>query len=75
MDDNNDGRDSDDDEESSAIIFIDMRQYRMMGSYFESHSDSVNCLASHPHNHDRLMSGGADALVNWFDLRSTNVFE
>uniref|UniRef100_A0A914V2G0 WD repeat-containing protein 89 n=1 Tax=Plectus sambesii TaxID=2011161 RepID=A0A914V2G0_9BILA len=67
-DSDSDDDDDDDDAVSSTIVVVDLQAKAQLGVYTESHSDAVNCLAFHPDDHDRLLSGGADGLVNWFRL-------
>ncbi|KAJ3582978.1 hypothetical protein NHX12_000049 [Muraenolepis orangiensis] len=63
-------------DEDSFLVFWDARspataggKGRPLGVYSESHSDDVTRVRFHPWDKDRLATGGADGLVNVFDLR------
>ncbi|XP_077477239.1 WD repeat-containing protein 89 [Stigmatopora argus] len=59
------------DGEDSFLVFWDSRKAGAppLGVYSESHADDVTQVRFHPRDKDRMASGGADGLVNVFDLR------
>lgn len=46
-----------------------MRSTKLLGAYWESHSDDITAVRFHPSQVYSLASGSTDGLVNVFNLR------
>jgi len=54
--------------EDAFLLFWDVRSEAMLGGYWDSFGMDVTSVKFHPTNPDRLATGGADGLINVFDV-------
>jgi len=54
--------------EDAFLLFWDVRSENMLGGYWDSFGNDVTSVQFHPTNSDRLATGGADGLINVFDV-------
>lgn len=54
--------------EDAYLLFWDLRSSKLMGAYWESHSDDVTTVKFHPTKPNLLASGSTDGLLNVYDL-------
>lgn len=55
------------------LLFFDTRcQRKLMGGYWQSHSDDISQVRFHPTLPDRLASGSTDGLINVYDISQDN---
>lgn len=54
------------------LLFWDIRSRKLLGGYWESHTDDITSVAFHPSECDTIASSSTDGLVNLFDLREPN---
>ncbi|KAK3930869.1 WD repeat-containing protein 89 [Frankliniella fusca] len=54
------------------LVFGDARSGKILGGYWESHSDDITQVAFHPNLSDSVASGSADGLINIYNLKSDN---
>jgi WD40 repeat protein len=59
-------------EEDSYVLFWDVRSTRLLGAYWESHSDDITTVNFSPVNGNKLATGSTDGLLNIFDLREAS---
>lgn len=59
-------------ENDAFLLFWDIRNAKILGGYWESHTDDVTTVLFHPTDSNKLASGSTDGLVNIYDLRETN---
>jgi WD40 repeat protein len=61
-------------DEDSFILFWDVRSggNKLLGAYWESHSDDVTAVRFHPEKFNSLATGSTDGLLNIFDLLQPN---
>ncbi|KAL1513269.1 hypothetical protein ABEB36_002698 [Hypothenemus hampei] len=50
------------------ILFWDVRNIKLLGAYWESHTDDITQIKFHPDNSNKLMSGSTDGLINIYNL-------
>lgn len=50
------------------MLFWDVRQQKLLGGYWESHTDDITQLKFSPRDNDHLVSGSTDGLINLYDL-------
>ncbi|KAF7271830.1 WD repeat-containing protein 89 [Rhynchophorus ferrugineus] len=50
------------------ILFWDIRNVKLLGAYWESHTDDITQVKFHPNNSNKLISGSTDGLINIYDL-------
>jgi WD40 repeat protein len=55
-------------EEDSYLLFWDIRSSKLLGAYWESHSDDVTAVRFHPSLTHSLATGSTDGLLNVFNL-------
>lgn len=55
-------------EDDSYLMFWDVRYAKILGAYWESHSDDVTAVRFHPSQVHSLSSGSTDGLLNVFNL-------
>lgn len=58
--------------EDSYLLFWDIRSSKLLGAYWESHSDDVTAVRFHPSQSHSLASGSVDGLVNIFNLMESS---
>ncbi|CAG7824662.1 unnamed protein product [Allacma fusca] len=58
-------------DEDSYVLFWDIRSTRLLGAYWESHSDDITTVNFSPVNGNKLATGSTDGLLNIFDLRES----
>jgi len=58
--------------EDSYLLFWDIRSSKLLGAYWESHSDDVTAVRFHPSQSNSLASGSTDGLVNVFNLMESS---
>ncbi|XP_064466572.1 uncharacterized protein LOC135377813 isoform X2 [Ornithodoros turicata] len=56
------------DEENAYLLFWDFRINKILGGYWETHSDDITQIRFHPARPNTLMSGALDGLINVFDI-------
>lgn len=54
------------------LLFWDIRSRKLLGGYWESHTDDITSVAFHTSEYDTIASSSTDGLVNLFDLRQPN---
>lgn len=54
--------------DDSYVLFWDTRASKMLGAYWESHSDDVTAIKFHPEKMHSLATGSTDGLLNVFNL-------
>lgn len=54
------------------LLFFDVRQSSIMGSYCDGHDDDITQVKFHPTNPDSMMTGSVDGLINLYDISKTN---
>lgn len=52
------------------LVFGDARSGKILGGYWESHSDDITQVAFHPLLSDSVASGSGDGLINIYDLKN-----
>lgn len=52
------------------LVFGDARTCKVLGGYWESHSDDITQVVFHPLIPDSVASGSSDGLINVYDLKS-----
>lgn len=57
-------------EGDAFLVFGDARTAKVLGGYWESHSDDITQVAFHPFLSDSVASGSSDGLINIYDLKS-----
>jgi len=55
-------------DEDSYLLFWDVRSSKLLGAYWESHSDDVTAVKFHPSATHSLTTGSTDGLLNVFNL-------
>ena len=50
------------------ILFWDIRSKKLLGGYWESHTDDLTQVAFHPDKADLVATGSTDGLINIFDI-------
>nr|XP_022911277.1 WD repeat-containing protein 89 [Onthophagus taurus] len=50
------------------ILFWDIRQCKLMGAYWESHTEDITQVLFNPNDMNQLISGSNDGLINIYDL-------
>ena len=55
-------------EEDAFILFWDIRGTKLLGGYWECHSDDVTAVKFNPINPNLMASGSVDGLINIFDV-------
>ncbi|KAJ1530494.1 hypothetical protein ONE63_005392 [Megalurothrips usitatus] len=50
------------------LVFGDVRNGKVLGGYWESHSDDITQVSFHPLLSDNVASGSSDGLINIYDL-------
>lgn len=58
-------------EGDAYILFWDIRNVKLLGAYWEAHTDDVTQLKFDDEDVDRLISGSTDGLINIYDLKET----
>ena len=58
-------------DEDSFLLFWDVRSTKLLGAYWESHSDDITTVKFSPVNGTRLATGSTDGLLNVFNLVAT----
>ncbi|KAK6630663.1 hypothetical protein RUM43_014648 [Polyplax serrata] len=53
------------------ILFWDIRSRKLLGGYWESHTDDLTQVAFHPEKADLIATGSVDGLINLFDISQT----
>ncbi|XP_034246533.1 WD repeat-containing protein 89 [Thrips palmi] len=51
------------------LVFGDARSCKVLGGYWESHSDDITQVSFHPLIPDNVASGSSDGLINIYDLK------
>ncbi|KAF2895918.1 hypothetical protein ILUMI_10254 [Ignelater luminosus] len=59
-------------EGESFILFWDIRNVKLLGGYWESHTDDVTQVKFNAEDVNLLMSGSTDGLINIYDLKQPN---
>ncbi|XP_060521428.1 WD repeat-containing protein 89 [Cylas formicarius] len=54
------------------ILFWDVRSTKLLGGYWESHTDDITQVRFHPDDSNTLMSGSTDGLINIYNLVETS---
>ncbi|KAK4883883.1 hypothetical protein RN001_000154 [Aquatica leii] len=54
------------------MLFWDIRNVRLMGAYWQSHSDTITQVKFSNNDVNTIMSGSVDGLINVFDAKCTN---
>ncbi|XP_066137441.1 WD repeat-containing protein 89 isoform X2 [Euwallacea fornicatus] len=54
------------------ILFWDVRNVKLLGGYWQSHTDDISQVQFHPTDSNKLMSGSTDGLINVYDLSEQN---
>lgn len=54
--------------DDAFLIFWDVRTSKLLGGYWNSHSDDITQVKFHPEKSSQMASGGDDGLINIFDL-------
>ncbi|XP_072389071.1 WD repeat-containing protein 89 [Diabrotica undecimpunctata] len=54
------------------VLFWDIRNKKLLGGYWESHTDDVTQVRFHPDDMNKLISGSTDGLINLYDLSQTS---
>nr|XP_023017107.1 WD repeat-containing protein 89 [Leptinotarsa decemlineata] len=55
----------------SFLLFWDTRSKKLLGGYWESHTDDITQVKFHPDDTNKLISGSTDGLINVYDLSQT----
>ncbi|KAG5897291.1 hypothetical protein JTB14_011456 [Gonioctena quinquepunctata] len=55
----------------SFLLFWDIRNQKLLGAYWESHTDDITQVKFHPDDMNKLISGSTDGLINIYDLSQT----
>lgn len=55
-------------EGEAFILFWDVRHTKLLGAYWESHTDDIIQVKFNPENSNKLASGSTDGLINIYDL-------
>ncbi len=50
------------------ILFWDAREPKLLGGYWDSHSDDITTTKFHPTDPNKLATGGTDSQINLFDI-------
>ena len=58
-------------DEDSYLLFWDVRSTKLLGAYWESHSDDITTVKFSPVNGTYLATGSTDGLLNVFNLVAT----
>ncbi|CAH1164297.1 unnamed protein product [Phaedon cochleariae] len=58
-------------EGDAFLLFWDTRNQKLMGGYWDSHTDDITQVKFHPEDMNKLMSGSTDGLINIYDLTQT----
>lgn len=59
-------------EGDAYLLFWDIRNSRLLGGYWESHTNDVTSVIFHPSNVNTLASGSTDGLINVYNLQETS---
>ncbi|KAK9720358.1 WD domain, G-beta repeat [Popillia japonica] len=54
------------------ILFWDIRKVKLLGAYWESHTDDITQVKFHPDDPNKLISGSTDGLINLYDLSQSS---
>lgn len=54
--------------EDAFLVFWDVRTTKLLGGYWNSHSDDITQVKFHPEKSSHMASGAVDGLINIFDL-------
>jgi len=55
-------------EGDAFILFWDIRNTKLLGAYWESHTDDITQVKFHPNDGNVLLSGSTDGLINIYNL-------
>lgn len=55
----------------SFLLFFDIRKSKLLGAYWEGHTDDITQVLYHRDNPDILSSGAVDGLINIYDTSET----
>ncbi|XP_069687463.1 WD repeat-containing protein 89 [Periplaneta americana] len=58
--------------DDTFLLFWDLRSTKLLGGYWESHTDDVTQVKFHPTKKDILASGSTDGLINIFNVCESN---
>uniref|UniRef100_A0A6P7HIM2 WD repeat-containing protein 89 n=1 Tax=Diabrotica virgifera virgifera TaxID=50390 RepID=A0A6P7HIM2_DIAVI len=50
------------------VLFWDIRINKLLGGYWQSHTDDITQVRFHPDDMNKLISGSTDGLINLYDL-------
>ena len=60
-------------QEDAYIVFWDVRNgNKLLGGYWESHSDDITSVQFHPKKKKYLCSGAMDNMINFYDISQNN---
>lgn len=54
------------------VLFWDCRNPKVLGGYWETHTDDVTSIEFHPNKANTMLSGSTDGLINLFDISAPN---
>ncbi|KAL0279052.1 UNVERIFIED_CONTAM: hypothetical protein PYX00_000692 [Menopon gallinae] len=54
------------------ILFWDIRSRKLLGGYWESHTDDLTQIVFHPDKPEFVATGSTDGLINLFDITKTS---
>ncbi|XP_049817708.1 WD repeat-containing protein 89 [Aethina tumida] len=54
------------------ILFWDVRNVKLLGGYWESHTDDITQVKFDPTDSNKLISGSTDGLINIYDLSQSD---
>ncbi|XP_066996408.2 WD repeat-containing protein 89 isoform X2 [Anabrus simplex] len=58
--------------EDAFILFWDARSSKLLGGYWESHTDDITQVKCHPSSNDRIATGSTDGLINIYDIKKSS---
>ncbi|XP_049815632.1 WD repeat-containing protein 89 [Schistocerca nitens] len=50
------------------VLFWDIRTSKLLGGYWESHTDDITQVRFHPEEKNKLATGSVDGIINVFDI-------
>lgn len=59
-------------EADAYVLFWDTRQPKVLGGYWETHTDDVTSIEFNPVKANSMLSGSTDGLINLFDISASN---
>ncbi|KAK9891179.1 hypothetical protein WA026_013495 [Henosepilachna vigintioctopunctata] len=58
-------------EGDAFLLFWDIRNLKLAGAFWESHTDDITQVKFHPSNRNKMLSASTDGLINIYDLTQT----